>query len=220
MNTAIIKPQWGPLTIALMVLGFVVWFPLGLAMLAYILWGEMFGGTADVKNRNRLCIGLILAASGPHPNCRDWELRTMHTAFIKPQWGPLSIALMVLGFVVWWPLGLAMLAYILWGEVFGGSAEKAEGWINRQKTWCRDHRSGYPRRWGAASSGNAAFDDYRAEQLRRLDEERKRLDEEVHAFHEHMRNLRMARDREEFDRFMRERGEDRAGRSGSDQPGA
>ena len=42
MNTAIIKPQWGPLTIALMVLGFVVWWPLGLAVLAYILWGERF----------------------------------------------------------------------------------------------------------------------------------------------------------------------------------
>ena len=39
----------------------------------------------------------------------------MNTAIIKPQWGPLTIALMVLGFVVWWPLGLAMLAYILWG---------------------------------------------------------------------------------------------------------
>ena len=37
----------------------------------------------------------------------------MNTTFIKPQWGPLTIALMVLGFVVFWPLGLAMLAYIL-----------------------------------------------------------------------------------------------------------
>lgn len=45
--------------------------------------------------------------------------------------------------------------------------------------------------------------------LRRLEEERKRLDEEINAFHEHMRNLRMARDREEFDRFMRDRGSNR-----------
>ena len=58
----------------------------------------------------------------------------MNTAMIKPQWGPLTIALMVLGFVVFWPLGLAMLAYILWGEMFGGSSEKAEAWARDRKS--------------------------------------------------------------------------------------
>jgi hypothetical protein len=132
----------------------------------------------------------------------------MHTAIIKPQWGPLTIALMVLGFVLWWPIGLAMLAYILWGEMFGGSAEKAQGFVNKSRAWADNcGRHGHPfRGHGFRSySGNAAFDDYRAEQLRRLDEERRRLDEEVHEFHEYMRNLRMAKDREEFDRFMRDR---------------
>ncbi|HZY69065.1 MAG TPA: DUF2852 domain-containing protein [Devosia sp.] len=145
----------------------------------------------------------------------------MNTAIIKPQWGPLTIALMVLGFVVWWPLGLAMLAYILWGEMFGGSAEKAEAWAHKSKAWCRDqnfksHKYGS---WRSGSgSGNAAFDDYRAEQLKRLEEERKRLDEEINAFHEYMRNLRMAKDREEFDRFMRDRGGNR-GFGGDSQSG-
>jgi hypothetical protein len=130
----------------------------------------------------------------------------MNTAIIKPQWGPLTIALMVLGFVVWFPLGLAMLAYILWGEMFGGSAEKAEAWAQKSKAWCRDQSFNHKHNgWARHSSGNAAFDDYRAEQLKRLEEERKRLDEEIHAFHEYMRNLRMAKDREEFDRFMRDR---------------
>jgi hypothetical protein len=138
----------------------------------------------------------------------------MHTAIVKPQWGPLTIALMVLGFVVWWPLGLAMLAYILWGEMFGGSAEKAQGFVNRTRSWaenCGPRGSRGFRSYGGfrSESGNAAFDEYRAEQLRRLEEERKRLDEEVNAFHEYMRNLRMARDREEFDRFMREKNSNR-----------
>lgn len=136
----------------------------------------------------------------------------MNTAMIKPQWGPLTIALMVLGFIIWWPLGLAMLAYILWGEKFGGSAEKAESWMNKQKAWCKDqsfrHHGGGHGNW-RQSSGNAAFDDYRTEQLKRLDEERKRLDEEVQAFHEYLRNLHKARDREEFDRYMREKGNSR-----------
>jgi hypothetical protein len=137
----------------------------------------------------------------------------MNTAIIKPQWAPLTIALMVLGFVVWWPLGLAVLAYILWGEHFGGSPEKAEAWVNRKRTWMNENcgpRAHHQRHGGwRQSSGNAAFDEYRAEQLRRLEEERRRLDEEIHAFHEHMRNLRMARDREEFDRFMRDRNSNR-----------
>ncbi len=141
----------------------------------------------------------------------------MNTAIIKPQWGPVTIALMVLGFVVWWPLGLAMLAYILWGEMFGGSTEKAEAFVHRSKTWCRDQGVNHRRHGGFRnSSGNAAFDDYRAEQLKRLEEERKRLDEEIQAFHEYMRTLRMARDREEFDRFMRERNSGRG--FGNDQP--
>lgn len=145
----------------------------------------------------------------------------MSTAIIKPQWGPLTIALMVLGFVVWFPLGLAMLAYILWGEMFGGSQEKAEAFVNKSRAWCRGQEFRHNRHNGGwrNSSGNAAFDDYRAEQLKRLDEERKRLDEEIHAFHEYMRNLRMARDREEFDRFMRDRNGSR-GFGGGDHSGS
>jgi uncharacterized protein DUF2852 len=145
----------------------------------------------------------------------------MHTAIIKPQWGPLTIALMVLGFIVFWPLGLAMLAYILWGEMFGGSAEKAEAWINQKRAWCQDRGSyrsgGSYGAWGRSTTGNAAFDEYRAEQLRRLDEERRRLDEDIREFHEYLKNLRMARDREEFDRFMRERNTNRSSPGASQQ---
>jgi hypothetical protein len=129
----------------------------------------------------------------------------MHTAIIKPQWSPLTIALMVLGFIVFWPLGLAMLAYIIWGERFGGSAERADAWVSRQRARAERCGKHFRRNSFGMSSGNAAFDDYRDEQLKRLDEERRRLDEEVSEFHDYMRNLRMAKDREEFDRFMRER---------------
>jgi len=127
----------------------------------------------------------------------------MNNALIKPEWSPITIGLMVLGFIFFWPLGLAMLAYILWGEKFGGSAERAQAWVKDKKHWAKN--CGTERRGFRHASGNAAFDDYRQEQMKRLDEERKRLDEEVHAFQEYMRNLHMARDREEFDRFMRDR---------------
>ncbi len=134
----------------------------------------------------------------------------MSTAIIKPAWSFITIALMVLGFILFWPLGLAMLAYILWGEYFGGSPEKADQWIKKQKNnWKRnqnkrDFARSYSKRDGF-NTGNAAFDKYREEQLRRLEEERERLDEEIIQFQEYMKNLQMARDREEFDRFMNER---------------
>ncbi len=130
----------------------------------------------------------------------------MNTALIKPEWSPLTIALMVLGFIVFWPLGFAVLAYILWGEYFGGSKERAESWLKAQKHSFKSRRGchgGYRSHRGA--TGNAAFDEYREEQLKRLEEERRRLEEEREAFEEYLANLHKARDREEFDRFMRER---------------
>lgn len=136
----------------------------------------------------------------------------MNTAIIKPQWSPLTIALMVLGFVIFWPLGLAMLAYIIWGEKFGGSAEKAQHYWNKGCGYMRNnHKHHGFGRHDFTSSGNAAFDDYRSEQLKRLEEERARLDAEIDAFHEYMANLRKAKDREEFDRFMSEHRGNRQG---------
>ncbi len=132
--------------------------------------------------------------------------KKMNIAIIKPRWSFLTIALMVIGFILWAPLGLAMLAYIIWGEYFGGSSEKVEIFIDEAKKRIKKHKSDFRSSYGSYdSSGNAAFDEYRKEQLRRLDEERRRLDEEVREFREYMHNLRRARDREEFDQYMRSR---------------
>lgn len=129
----------------------------------------------------------------------------MNTALIKPEWSALTIALMVIGFIIFWPLGFAVLAYILWGEYFGGSKEQADSWLKAQKQAFKSKPGNRPsRRAYGGATGNAAFDEYREEQLKRLEEERRRLDEEREAFEEYLANLHKARDREEFDRFMRE----------------
>ncbi len=53
--------------------------------------------------------------------------------------------------------------------------------------------------WGGPpSSGNRAFDEYRAETLRRLEEEQRE-------FKEFLQRLRQAKDKAEFDMFMAER---------------
>lgn len=89
------------------------------------------------------------------------------------------IAAVVLGFIVVWPLGLALLAYMIW------SGRMTCNRTNRTRSWSR-------------TTGNSAFDDYRAETLRRLEEEQS-------AFEAFLGNLRRAKDKAEFDQFMEER---------------
>lgn len=121
------------------------------------------------------------------------------TALIRPAWTPATIALMVVGFMVFWPLGLAMLAYILWGDRLDGV--KGE-WSKARDSIFASCRKG-PRSF--ARTGNIAFDDWREKELERLAEERRKLDETLDEFDAYARELRRAKDQEEFDRFMADR---------------
>lgn len=109
------------------------------------------------------------------------------------------IAATVLAFWAFWPLGLALLAFLAFsGRLRCCGPNGAGRWHNMAERagggWC-----GGRGRWGRApSSGNSAFDDYRAETLRRLEEEQ----EEFVAF---LERLRRAKDKAEFDQFMAER---------------
>lgn len=121
------------------------------------------------------------------------------TALIRPAWTPATIAMMVVGFMVFWPLGLAMLAYILWGdrlEGFKGDWGKArESFFGSCRKGTRVH----------SMTGNVAFDDWREKELERLAQERRKLEEMRDEFDNYARELRRAKDQEEFDRFMAER---------------
>jgi hypothetical protein len=125
---------------------------------------------------------------------------------LRPTWTPLTVILMVLGFAVAWPLGLLVLAYILWGNRVPGLRNHFEG-MKRDwnDAWCGPRNSFRSERSYGGPSGNAAFDDYREAELKRLDEERRKLEEERAEFEQYARDLRRARDKEEFDRFMSER---------------
>jgi hypothetical protein len=107
----------------------------------------------------------------------------------KPAW----IALMILGFIVFWPLGLAILAYII-GSGRMGCWKRGGHWGRWQENAerMRGHWH-YPR-----SSGNRAFDEYRSETLKRLEDEQRE-------FQDFLERLRLAKDKQEFDQFMAER---------------
>ncbi len=124
----------------------------------------------------------------------------------RGNWKPLNIVAMVAGFIIFWPVGLAILFYNIFAEP-GDFTRYVDRVKERFSNWHDDHhrRHGYRSYAPRRHTGNAAFDDYRDETLRRLDEERRRLEEEVHAFREFQEELKRKKDREEFDRFMAER---------------
>jgi hypothetical protein len=123
------------------------------------------------------------------------------------RWSAWEIGAMVAGFVVFWPLGLIAL-FLKWknGEMWKGSAETAAPWAGFKAPDLSGWNTGWKSQaYGFAGSGNAAFDAYKREQLKRLDEERRRLEDEQKAFRDFVERLRRAKDQDEFDRFMNER---------------
>ena len=131
------------------------------------------------------------------------------------------IALIVLGFMIWWPLGLAALAFGFGSGRMGCGMHGQGPWNGRwddrwqrkmermqaKMDWMKSRMSGTPwggNPWGGnpwrnvPSSGNHAFDEYRSETFKRLEEEQRE-------FREFLDRLRFAKDKTEFDQFMAER---------------
>ena len=112
---------------------------------------------------------------------------------------PLEIVGLVFLFFYFWPLAMAYLAWKLMGYPVPGELRRLwEGGVPA----FRDAR------WNAASfggSGNLAFDEYRRGEIERLEQERRRLDEEAREFRGFVEELKRAKDREEFDAYMARR---------------
>lgn len=113
---------------------------------------------------------------------------------------------MVAGFVFFWPVGLAILGYMVWRN--GGF------WRGCRRSERRDERFSFGRGalggdWGGGElrrdSGNSAFEDYKDQELKRLQAEFDRLVEEQRAFGEFLETLRRAKDKAEFDQFLASR---------------
>jgi hypothetical protein len=137
--------------------------------------------------------------------------------FGRPGW----IALMVLSFILCWPIGLIILGFLIGSGRMGcwthnhnhgdrmqrradrmqrGIDRMQEG-LQRMQAAAERFRGGWQqptRGYAAAPSGNRAFDEYRDETLRRLEDEQRE-------FLEFLERLRHAKDKAEFDQFMAER---------------
>ncbi len=99
------------------------------------------------------------------------------------------IAAMVLGFIAFWPVGLFLVFYITY----------TNRWSQTKMFNCtarRHHR--HPMHRAYQTSGNSAFDSYKTDML-------KRLEDEQTAFESFLQRLRDAKDKSEFDAFMDDR---------------
>ena len=106
---------------------------------------------------------------------------------------PIWILAVILGFWLWWPVGLALLIYRLSTRRMSGRR------FGRNGQWQFPDMCGYKKSFSfTPPSGNRAFDEYRSETLRRLEDEQKE-------FLEYLERLRQARDRQEFEQFMADR---------------
>jgi hypothetical protein len=122
-------------------------------------------------------------ATDPAQTARGWFSRG--EAWLDDKGKGAWIAAMVLAFILFWPVGLALLAYMIWSKrMFTQSCS------NR-----RILRGGLS---VARSSGNSAFDAYKADTLRRLEDEQL-------AFEAFLERLRAAKDKAEFDQFLQDR---------------
>jgi hypothetical protein len=134
----------------------------------------------------------------------------------KPAW----IGLMVVSFILFWPLGLVVLGYLIGsGRMACWAHGSGERWQRRMERMQQrmEHMQAVAERWGGGrryrgTSGNRAFDEYRAETLRRLEEEQRE-------FMEFLDRLRRAKDKVEFDQFMAERGRRPPGEAPQPQAG-
>jgi hypothetical protein len=142
------------------------------------------------------------------------------------------IAITVVSFVICWPVGLIILGFLYgsgrmgcWHN-YGGQWDSRSGdrWQRKMDRVQRGfdrmqrgmermqeaaerfrgswQRPGFQDAGARSSSGNRAFDEYRAETLRRLEDEQRE-------FLEFLERLRQAKDKGEFDQFMAERRNDR-----------
>ena len=124
-----------------------------------------------------------MSTSAPAPRSSEgWFTRTER--WLDDRGKGAWIAAMVIGFIFFWPIGLALLAYMIWSKrMFSKSCTPRR--MGRTMTTMR-------------STGNSAFDSYKADTLRRLEEEQ-------HNFEAFLERLREAKDKSEFDEFMEER---------------
>ena len=140
-----------------------------------------------------------------------WSCGASHRSGPFPK-RSLEIGAIVVAFVYWWPVAVAYVAWKIAGypalsqmKEFANSGGFSFAGGSGRSRFARAFEAATGSSGTGAASGNWAFEEYRRKEIERLEEERRRLEEESRAFTEFVDELKRARDREQFDAFMARR---------------
>jgi len=172
--------------------------------------------------------GLMSAWSSSYDDEAGFGRRSYSRGF---RWRPTELVAMILGFIIFWPIGLAILGLKIWqkksryeGDLGSFLRERWHSHSYAHADFRSQMKEAVMRNFGCGSgreetrdawhfgmhagmraSGNSAFDSWRDGELARLEEERQKLVAAEREFADYLERLRQAKDREEFERFMAER---------------
>ena len=113
----------------------------------------------------------------------------------KGNWSPLNIGAMVVGFVLFWPIGLVVLYWNIKGrdawDLPAAAKHKWSSLFNRNNV-SRD----------VSDSNNAVFDEFQQTQYDRIAEIKEEIKERARRFNEFRGDAKRRAEEEEFNKFM------------------
>ncbi len=111
-------------------------------------------------------------------------------------WSVLNIAVMVMGFIVFWPIGLFILFWIISGRNVKELPKRiSEQWWKATGNWSDNDGS---------SSDNEVFNQYQQTQYDRMSEIKEEIKDRAQRFTIFRKKARQRADEVEFNRFMSE----------------
>ena len=131
------------------------------------------------------------------PNCGKRNHKCKNK---RSNWSGLNIAAMVVGFVLFWPIGLFILYWIMTGRSVQTLPQEV------RKLWARLTGHGYlnePFNFAEAdNSDNGVFNDYQQTQHDRISEIKEEIKDRARRFTDYRKDVKRRADKDEFDQFM------------------
>ena len=140
-------------------------------------------------------------------NSRSWGRCHQNGSHRCGNWSGFNITAMILGFILFWPLGLL----ILFSNMSGRDVRELprglrDMWNGAKASFNRNSEMGK-----SGSSDNDVFNEYQQTQYDRIHEIKEEIKTRTQRFKEFRENLKRRANEEEFNRFMADKPDDKDG---------
>ena len=116
----------------------------------------------------------------------------------RSNWSGINILAMVVGFILFWPIGLFVLYWILTGR----DVRDVPKWFSQQWSKVTGMRNGFDGFGTDGYGDNSVFNEYQQTQYDRIREIRDEIKERARRFADFRAEAKRRADEEEFNRFM------------------